>query len=134
MINVHNLNLFKNFVALCASRTGQLLNLNNIASECGIAFTTAKSWLSILESSYIVFLLQPYYENFAKRIIKSPKLYFYDTGLVAYLLGLRTKDQLLNPALRWHTVRKPDHLRTSKKEFPSESPERVLVLERLEPT
>ncbi len=105
MINVHNLNLFKNFVALCASRTGQLLNLNNIASECGIAFTTAKSWLSILESSYIVFLLQPYYENFAKRIIKSPKLYFYDTGLVAYLLGLRKKDQLLKPALRAHCSR-----------------------------
>ena len=100
LINVHNLNLFKNFVALCASRAGQLLNLNNIASECGIAFTTAKSWLSILESSYIIFLLQPYYENFAKRTIKSPKLYFYDTGLVAYLLGSRSKDQLLKPALR----------------------------------
>lgn len=99
LINVHNLNLFKNFVALCASRTGQLLNLNNIASECGIAFTTAKSWLSILESSYIIFLLQPYFENFAKRIIKSPKLYFYDTGLVAYLLGYRSKNQLLKPAL-----------------------------------
>ena len=100
LINVHNLNLFKNFVALCASRAGQLLNLNNIASECGISFTTAKSWLSILESSYIIFLLQPYYENFAKRIIKSPKLYFYDTGLLAYLLGSRSKDQLLKPSLR----------------------------------
>lgn len=100
LINVHNTKLFKNFVALCASRTGQLLNLNNMAIECGIAFSTAKSWLSILESSYIVFLLQPYYENFTKRIIKSPKLYFYDTGLVAYLLGLRSKDQFLKPALR----------------------------------
>ncbi len=100
LINVHNTNLFRNFVALCASRTGQLLNLNNLANECGIAFSTAKSWLSVLESSYIVFLLQPYYENFTKRIVKSAKLYFYDTGLASYLLGLRQTEDLLNPALR----------------------------------
>jgi len=100
LINVHNTKLFKNFVSLCASRAGQLLNLNNMANECGIAFSTAKSWLSILESSYIVFLLQPYYENFTKRIIKSPKLYFYDTGLVSFLLGLKHKENLLKPALR----------------------------------
>lgn len=100
LINVHNNKLFRNFVALCAARTGQLLNLNNLANECGIAFSTAKSWLSVLESSYIVFLLQPYYENFAKRIVKSPKLYFYDTGLVSYLLGFRQTEHLLNPALR----------------------------------
>ncbi len=100
LINVHNNKLFRNFVALCATRTGQLLNLNNLANECGIAFSTAKSWLSVLESSYIVFLLQPYYENFAKRIVKSPKLYFYDTGLVSYLLGLRQTEDLRNPVLR----------------------------------
>jgi predicted AAA+ superfamily ATPase len=90
---------FNNFVGLCAGRTGQLLNLNNLANECGISQPTAKSWLSILESSYIIFLLPPYFENFNKRIVKSPKLYFYDTGLVSFLLGLRKKDDLDNLSL-----------------------------------
>ena len=100
LINVHNTSLFKKFVSLCATRTGQLLNLENLANKCGIAPSTAKSWLSIMESSYIIFLLQPYYENFSKRIIKSPKLYFYDTGFAAYLSGLKPKDKLLKPELR----------------------------------
>jgi predicted AAA+ superfamily ATPase len=100
IINVHNTRLFKNFLSLCASRTGQMLNLNNMARECGISFTAAKSWLSILESSYIVFLLHPYYENFKKRIIKSPKLYFFDTGVAAHLLGLKQSEDLSKPALR----------------------------------
>ncbi len=100
LINVHNTNLFRNFVSLCASRTGQLLNLSNLANECGIAFSTAKSWLSVLESSYIVFLLHPYYENFTKRIVKSPKLYFYDTGLVSHLLGIKREEELMKETLR----------------------------------
>ena len=100
LINVHNTNLFRNFVSLCASRTGQLLNLSNLANECGIAFSTAKSWLSVLESSYIVFLLHPYYENFTKRIVKSPKLYFYDTGLVSHLLGIKRTEELMKETLR----------------------------------
>jgi len=96
LTNVQDLRRFRNFLGLCAARNGQLLNLSNLANECGISQPTAKSWLTILESSYIVFLLQPYYENFGKRIIKTPKLYFYDVGLVAYLLGLRKPGDLDN--------------------------------------
>jgi predicted AAA+ superfamily ATPase len=92
--NVQDKRRFQNFLALCAARHGQLLNLNNLANECGISQPTAKSWLSILESSYLVFLLPPYFQNFSKRVVKSPKLYFYDTGLVCYLLGIRSVDDL----------------------------------------
>jgi hypothetical protein len=92
--NIHNLSKFQTFLHLCASRCGQILNLNSVANECGISHPTAQSWLSILESSYIVFLLKPYFENFNKRVIKSPKLYFYDTGIVAYLLGIRKKEDI----------------------------------------
>jgi predicted AAA+ superfamily ATPase len=96
---VQDLRRFQNFIALCAGRIGQLLNISNLANECGISQPTAKSWLSILESSYIVFLLQPYYENFNKRIVKTPKLYFYDTGLAAFLLGIRSADDITNPVI-----------------------------------
>lgn len=96
LTNVQDLRRFRNFLGLCATRNGQLLNLNNLANESGISQPTAKSWLSILESSYIVFLLPPYFENFSKRVVKTPKLYFYDVGLVSYLLGLRTSGDLEN--------------------------------------
>lgn len=89
LLRVQDLRQFRNFISLCAARTGQLLNLSNLANECGISQPTAKAWLSILESSYIIFLLQPYYENFSKRVVKTPKLYFYDTGLASFLLGIR---------------------------------------------
>lgn len=92
--NVQDKRRFQNFLGLCAARHGQLLNLNNLANECGISQPTAKSWLSILESSYLVFLLPPYFQNFSKRIVKTPKLYFYDTGLVCYLLGIRSVHDL----------------------------------------
>ncbi len=92
--NIQDIRRFRNFIGLCATRNGQLLNLSNLANESGISQPTAKSWLSILESSYIIFLLQPYYENFSKRIVKTPKLYFYDVGLAAFLLGLRHPDML----------------------------------------
>lgn len=92
--NVQDKRRFQNFLGLCAARHGQLLNLNNLANECGISQPTAKSWLSILESSYLVFLLPPYFQNFSKRIVKSSKLYFYDTGLVCYLLGIRSVNDL----------------------------------------
>ncbi len=94
LTHIKDLKLFRNFLLLCAGRAGQLLNLNNIANECGISQPTAKAWLSILESSYIVFQLQPYYQNLSKRIVKSPKLYFYDTGLLSYLVGIRKPDKL----------------------------------------
>lgn len=94
LTNIHDMRRFRNFISLCAGRNGQLLNMSNLANEAGISQPTAKSWLSILESSYIIFLLPPYYENFSKRIVKTPKLYFYDVGLVSYLLGWRQTDDL----------------------------------------
>jgi len=85
---VENLQAFSRFLGLCAGRVGQVLNLTSLANDAGIAVNTAKSWLSLLESSYIIFQLQPYYRNFNKRIIKSPKIYFYDTGVASSLLRL----------------------------------------------
>lgn len=85
---VENLNTFSRFLGLCAGRIGQVLNLTSLANDAGIAVNTAKSWLSLLESSFIIYQLQPYYRNFNKRLIKSPKLYFYDTGVACSLLRL----------------------------------------------
>lgn len=94
--NIENLNSFTRFLQLCAGRTGQILNMNSLAVDAGISTNTAKSWLSVLEASYIIYFLQPYYKNFNKRIIKSPKLYFYDTGLVCSLVGIENELQLKN--------------------------------------
>jgi len=95
LISIKDISLFKNFLGLCAARAGQLLNMNALANECGISQPTAKSWISALENSYLVFTLQPYHENFSKRIVKTPKLYFYDTGLLCYLLKISNVDQIL---------------------------------------
>ncbi|GGM74612.1 ATPase [Dyadobacter beijingensis] len=89
LANIRDLRQFRTFLSLCAARVGQLMNLSSIANECGISQPTAKSWLSILESSYITFQLQPFYRNFSKRVVKTPKVYFYDTGLLCHLLGIR---------------------------------------------
>lgn len=94
LIHIRDIRLFQNFVALCATRAGQLLNLSSLANECGISQPTAKAWLSTLENSYIVFQLYPYYKNFSKRIVKTPKLYFYDTGLLCHLLKISDPGQL----------------------------------------
>ncbi len=91
---VRDLLQFQRFVRLLAARCGQLLNLNALASDCGIAQTTARDWLAVLEASYIVYRLPPYHVNFGKRLVKTPKLYFYDTGLVAWLLGIRSAEEL----------------------------------------
>lgn len=88
LINVGDLETFQRFLALCAGRIGQLFNLTEIGGVCGIDAKTAKRWLSVLEASYIVFLLPPYFNNFNKRITKTPKLYFYDTGLACSLLEI----------------------------------------------
>ncbi len=88
LIEIKDLRSFQIFLKLCAGRIGQPLNLSSLASDCGISSPTAKSWLSILESSFIVYTLSPYYKNFSKRLIKSPKLYFYDTGLACHLLNM----------------------------------------------
>lgn len=100
LINIRDLKLFQNFVALCATRVGQMLNLNSLANECGITQPTAKSWLTALENSYILFQLHPYYKNFSKRIVKTSKLYFYDTGLLCHLLKVNSKKILQDHALK----------------------------------
>lgn len=100
LVNVHELNTFTKFLALCAGRIGQLLNLSDIAMHCGISAPTAKSWLSILEASYLVFRLQPYFVNFNKRITKTPKLYFYDTGLACNLLRITSEQALAMSSFR----------------------------------
>lgn len=89
LLQVQNLATFQRFVRLCAARTGTLLNLVLLATDAGISHTTARQWLSVLESSELVFLLQPYHRNFGKRLVKTPKLYFIDTGLAAWLLAIR---------------------------------------------
>ncbi|MBI5204631.1 MAG: ATP-binding protein [Nitrospirae bacterium] len=100
VLKVQELETFQRFVRLCAGRTGQLLNLNSLAADCGITHNTAKSWISVLEASYIIFLLRPHHANFNKRLIKAPKLYFYDAGLVSWLLGIQTPQQLETHPLR----------------------------------
>ena len=100
MLKIHELETFQRFVRLCAGRTGQLLNLSSLATECGITHNTAKAWISVLEASYLVFLLRPHTVNFKKRLVKMPKLYFYDVGLAAWLLGIRTREQLETHPLR----------------------------------
>jgi len=84
--SVQDLRVFQNFLELLAARAGALLNLNEIAKECGTSFTTARRWLSLLETTRLVYLLRPYHRNISKRVVKSPKVYFTDTGLLAYLL------------------------------------------------
>jgi len=92
--NIGDINAFIQFTRLCAGRIGQLINYASLGSDTGISPNTAKAWLSILESSYILFRLQPYHRNFSKRLVKSPKLYFYDTGVACSLLGIRDDNQV----------------------------------------
>jgi len=92
--NLFDLDTFQTFLKLCAGRVGQILNMVSLANDCGIAQATAKNWLSLLKTSYVVFTLQPHFKNFNKRLIKQPKLYFYDTGLVSYLLDIKSPDEL----------------------------------------
>jgi len=94
MKNIGDINAFIQFIQLCAGRTGQLLNYTSLANDAGISPNTAKAWLSILESSYILYRLQPFHKNFNKRLVKSPKLYFYDTGVACSLLGIRDENQV----------------------------------------
>jgi uncharacterized protein len=98
--NVTDLNLFDRFIKLCAGRIGGLVNFSSLAADCGVSHTTARAWLTLLETSYIIFTLQPYHKNYNKRLVKSPKLYFYDTGLACSLLGLENFRQLSTHYLR----------------------------------
>ena len=99
LIQLKNLSAFENFMKLLAGRIGQVLNLNSISNDLGVSSPTLAEWLSILEASFIVFRLYPFYENFGKRIIKSPKLYFSDVGIVTYLLGIENKSQIARDPL-----------------------------------
>lgn len=97
---IKDLSLFQRFIKLCAGRTAQLLNVSSLANDAGISHTTAGNWLSLLEASYIIFFLQPYHRNISKRLVKSPKLYFFDVGLAAFLLGIENENQVSRDPLR----------------------------------
>ena len=100
ILNVTNLNRFTRFLRLCAGRIGQLLNKSSLAVEAGVTIPTVDSWLSVLEASYITYSLEPNYKNYNKRIVKSPKLYFYDTGLACSLLGITSAEQVSTHYMR----------------------------------
>ena len=100
VVNVGDLETFGRFMGLCAGRTGHLLNLSSLAGDCGISHTTARRWLSVLETGFVVALLRPHHRNFNKRLVKSPKLYFLDTGLLCYLLRIRSPQDLALHAAR----------------------------------
>ena len=100
LVNVRDLSTFQRFLRMCAARNGQLLNLSALANDCGVTQPTAKAWLSVLEASYVLHLLQPHYNNFTKRLVKTPKLYFYDPGLAAWLLGVERAEQLVTHSQR----------------------------------
>lgn len=100
ILNVEKLELFDRFVRLCAGRVGQLLDLSSLANDCGISSPTAASWLSVLKTSFVCFTLQPHFKNFNKRLIKAPKLYFYDTGLACCLLQIKNPGMLATHPLR----------------------------------
>jgi len=100
LLKVQDLEIFQRFVRLCAGRSGQILHLTSLATDCGVTHHTAKAWISVLEASYIVFQLRPHHVNFSKRLIKAPKLYFYDTGLLCWLLGIQEPGQLATHPLR----------------------------------
>lgn len=97
--NIGDLRDFRRFIQLLAAHAAQLLDMSSYARDLGVSVTTIKRWLSILEASYIIFIIPPYYENYGKRIIKSPKIYFYDTGLVSFLTGITTYEQYNNGPL-----------------------------------
>jgi predicted AAA+ superfamily ATPase len=100
MKNIGDLSLFRKFLMLCAGRTGQLLNMSALGNEIGIDHKTVASWISVLEACFVVFLLQPHHRNWNKRLVKQPKLYFYDTGLLCSLLGLRSSNELAGHHMR----------------------------------
>lgn len=100
ILNVTNLSAFQSFLRLCAGRTAQVLNLSHLGADCGITHNTARAWLTVLEAGYVAFRLPPFHANISKRLVKSPKLHFHDAGLLCYLLGIRTPEQLEQHPLR----------------------------------
>lgn len=104
LVNIKDLALFERFVRVCAGRVGQLLNLQSLGNDVGISHTTARSWLTLLEASFVVFLLQPWHTNVTKRQVKTPKLYFYDVGLASWLLGAESETHINRHPLRGNLV------------------------------
>lgn len=102
LLQVKDIYQFQTFLRLCAGRVGSLFNASELSNEVGVSVNTVRSWLSILQASYIVFMLHPYYENSRKRLTKTPKIYFYDTGLACYLLGIENEQQLSSDRMRGH--------------------------------
>ncbi len=100
LLQLRQIRAFENFVRLAAGRVGQLLNLHSLAADAGVSSATAKSWLTLLEASYVVFLLPPWFTNIGKRLTKSPKLYFYDVGLASWLIGITQESHLQAHPLR----------------------------------
>ena len=100
LLNIGNLLQFQRFIAMCAARSGQLLNLNSLAADCGISQPTARQWLTVLQASFLVALLPPYFRNFGKRLVKAPKLYFLDSGLLCWLLRIASPEDLQVHAAR----------------------------------
>ncbi len=100
LVNIGNLDGFQRFVRLCAGRSGQLLNLSSLAQDAGVSHTTARSWLSILQAGFVVHLLPPHFTNFSKRLMKTPKLYFVDSGLLCYLLRIRSPAEIMTHAMK----------------------------------
>ena len=119
--NIEDSNQFTKFLRICAGRTGQLINLSAISIECGIDIKTVQSWLSILESSFVIYLLKPHHNNFNKRLVKSPKLYFYDTGLACSLLGIKTITELQLSHFRGALFENAVINEQQKKEFNNET-------------
>ncbi|MGA8513704.1 MAG: ATP-binding protein [Burkholderiaceae bacterium] len=102
LVTLRNVPEFRRMVRLCAGRVGQILNYHSLANDVGVSQHTIASWIHLLETGYVVFLLPPWFENLGKRLIKSPKLYFYDTGLATWLMGVNSADQLASHPLRGH--------------------------------
>lgn len=100
LINVKNLNLFQQFLGLLAGRIGQIVNYTSLGNDIGLSGTSIKNWISVLQASFVIFELQPFFENINKRVVKSPKIYFTDTGLVSHLLGIETSNQAKRDPLR----------------------------------
>ena len=102
LLQIKDMMQFQTFLRLCAGRIGNLFNASELSGEVGVSVNTIKSWLSVLQASYIIKLLPPFYENIRKRLTKTPKLYFCDTGLACYLLGIETEQQLARDKMRGH--------------------------------
>ena len=100
LASIRDIGLFQKFVRLCAGRIGQIVNLQSLANDTGVSHTTVHAWINLLEASYILFLLKPWYSNISKRLIKSPKIYFYDVGLASYLLGMESERHVSRDPLR----------------------------------